>query len=75
MVLLVTFFNGYAIFLDGNFNTTNFIIAYITLVIFAVLFVFWKLYKKTKFVSLAAMDVSVSPLSPATRTDPRMSLV
>ncbi|KAL8277353.1 hypothetical protein RQP46_010193 [Phenoliferia psychrophenolica] len=55
-ICLVIFFNGFSVFLTGNWNTTSFVISYITLVIFAVFFVFWKFYKKTRFVSTAAMD-------------------
>ncbi|GAA5834721.1 hypothetical protein JCM9279_007091 [Rhodotorula babjevae] len=55
-IILVIIFNGYTVFLDGNWNTGDFIVAYITLVIFAVLFVFWKLFKRTKFVRLEEID-------------------
>ncbi|GAA5865290.1 hypothetical protein JCM3774_004926 [Rhodotorula dairenensis] len=37
-------------------STADFIVAYVTLVIFAVLYVFWKLWKRTKFVRLDNMD-------------------
>ncbi|KAK4702354.1 hypothetical protein P7C70_g3871, partial [Phenoliferia sp. Uapishka_3] len=50
------FFNGFTVFLSGQWNATNFVIAYITIAIFFVFFVFWKFYKKTKFVSVSAMD-------------------
>jgi len=56
MVILVIIFNGYTVFLAGNWNTSDFFVDYITVLIFAILFVFWKLYKKTKFVSLDLMD-------------------
>lgn len=56
MTVLVTWFNGFAIFLDGQWNVANFVVAYITLPIFAFMYVGWKLYKKTSFVRLADMD-------------------
>lgn len=56
MIIMVIIFNGYTVFLDGNWSTADFIVAYITLVIFAVLYVFWKLWKRTKFVTLDNMD-------------------
>ncbi|GAA5948850.1 hypothetical protein JCM21900_003448 [Sporobolomyces salmonicolor] len=56
LIILVIFFNGYTVFLSGSWNTANFIISYITLVIFAILYVGWKLFKRTKFVRLADMD-------------------
>ncbi|TNY20830.1 amino acid permease/ SLC12A domain-containing protein [Rhodotorula diobovata] len=55
-IVLIIIFNGYTVFLDGNWDTGDFIVAYITLVIFAVLFVFWKLFKRTKFVRLEDID-------------------
>ncbi|GAA5923553.1 hypothetical protein JCM1841_002980 [Sporobolomyces salmonicolor] len=56
LIILVIFFNGYTVFLSGNWDTATFIISYITLVIFAILYVGWKLFKRTKFVRLADMD-------------------
>ncbi|BGP14290.1 hypothetical protein JCM10213_004254 [Rhodosporidiobolus nylandii] len=56
IIVLVTFFNGYAVFLDGNWDTADFIVAYITIVIFLVLWAGFKLYKRTKFVRLETMD-------------------
>ncbi|GAA5859297.1 hypothetical protein JCM8547_001971 [Rhodosporidiobolus lusitaniae] len=56
VIVLVIFFNGYSVFLDGNWDTADFIISYITLVIFALLWVGWKLFKRTKFVRLESMD-------------------
>lgn len=45
-IVLIIIFNGYTVFLDGNWDTGDFIVAYITLVIFAVLFVFWKVRRR-----------------------------
>ncbi|POY72479.1 hypothetical protein BMF94_4305 [Rhodotorula taiwanensis] len=73
LIILVIIFNGYTVFLDGNWSTANFVVSYITVVIFAewsrekkaeltlfrrsaVLYVGWKLYKRTKFVRLDTMD-------------------
>jgi len=39
------------------FETVNFIISYIVIVIFVVLGVFWKVWKKTRFVKLEEMDL------------------
>ncbi|CDR38311.1 RHTO0S03e08130g1_1 [Rhodotorula toruloides] len=53
---MVIIFNGYTVFLSGQWSTANFIVSYITVVIFIVLFVFWKLFKRTKFVRIENMD-------------------
>ncbi|KAL8286128.1 hypothetical protein RQP46_004616 [Phenoliferia psychrophenolica] len=55
-VTLVVIFNGYTVFLANSWSTADFIVDYISLPLFALLFVFWKLYKKTKLVSLDEMD-------------------
>jgi len=39
------------------FQAVNFVFNYIVIVIFVVLFIFWKVYKKTKWVSLLEMDL------------------
>ncbi|GAA6045805.1 hypothetical protein NBRC10513_005213 [Rhodotorula toruloides] len=53
---IVIIFNGYTIFLDGNWSTADFIVAYVTCWVFIVLYVFWKLFKRTKFVRIENMD-------------------
>ena len=55
---LVVFFNAYTVFLAGNWNTDDFIVGYISLPIFVVFYGGWKLFKRTKFVSLDEMDFS-----------------
>lgn len=51
--------NGFAVFTDGNWSTSDFIAAYIGLPIYICLFVFWKVFKKTRFVWARAADLSV----------------
>lgn len=41
----------------GTFDAVDFVFNYIVLVIFVALFVFWKLYKKTRWVRLEDMDL------------------
>ena len=43
----LVFVSGYGVFV-GGFQPVNFVFNYIVIVIFVVLYVFWKLYKKTK---------------------------
>ncbi|GAA95789.1 uncharacterized protein L969DRAFT_62736 [Mixia osmundae IAM 14324] len=56
MLNLIILFNGYPVFLAGNWDVQNFIVAYITLPIFAIFYVFWKVLKRTSFVRLHEMD-------------------
>ena len=51
--------NGFAVFTDGNWSTSDFIAAYIGLPIYICLFVFWKVFKKTRFVRARSADISV----------------
>lgn len=53
---VITLLNGFPVFLQGNWDTSKFIAAYITLPIFVGCYAGWKFFKKTKFVSLAEMD-------------------
>ncbi|KAH8928378.1 hypothetical protein BT69DRAFT_1212937 [Atractiella rhizophila] len=55
-ITLVIFLNGFDVFLKGNFNASDFIAAYISLPIFIGFYAFYKLYMKTKFVSIPQMD-------------------
>ena len=48
--------SGYASFIDG-FDAVTFVVNYCVLVVFCVLFVFWKLHKKTKWVTLSGIDL------------------
>ncbi|OQO14912.1 hypothetical protein B0A48_00294 [Cryoendolithus antarcticus] len=48
--------SGYGTFI-GGFDVVNFVFNYIVLVIFVVLYVFWKVVKKTKWVKLVEIDL------------------
>nr|GAT55188.1 predicted protein [Mycena chlorophos] len=54
--IIIVLFNGWAVFLDGHWNTRDFIIAYINLPIFAVLFIAYKLVRRTRMVRPGEMD-------------------
>lgn len=47
---------GYSVFVDG-FHAVDFVINYVVIAVFVVLFVGWKVIKKTKMVPLAEMDL------------------
>ena len=53
---ILVFLSGYGVFI-GGFQPVDFVFNYIVIVIFIVLYVFWKFHKKTKWVPLAEMDL------------------
>ncbi|KAH7341236.1 amino acid permease/ SLC12A domain-containing protein [Rhizoctonia solani] len=55
-VSLVIFFNGFTIFLAGNWDVSSFVAAYICLPIFGLLWGGWKLFKGSRWVTLDEMD-------------------
>lgn len=56
MICLITFFCGYGVFLDNSWSTATFLTDYIPVWVFILFVAFWKLYKKTHWVSLDEMD-------------------
>lgn len=56
-MIIIIIFNGFAVFLKGGWNVQNFITGYITVPIFFALWIFWKFYKKTRFVKIADADL------------------
>jgi len=55
-ITIILIFNGFEVFLSGLWNVDTFITAYICLPIFLVFYLFWKIYKRPKFVSIPDMD-------------------
>ncbi|EFP90559.2 uncharacterized protein PGTG_16585 [Puccinia graminis f. sp. tritici CRL 75-36-700-3] len=56
MITLVVIFNGFEVFLRGEWSTSKFISAYISLLIFTLCFIWWKISQRTRFVKLDQMD-------------------
>ncbi|KAF3159518.1 hypothetical protein TWF106_006643 [Orbilia oligospora] len=54
---IIILFNGFAVFTKGNWKVEDFIIAYIGIPIFFVLYVFWKVLKRTKIHKPAEVDL------------------
>ncbi|CAJ2505001.1 Uu.00g123950.m01.CDS01 [Anthostomella pinea] len=54
--LFLVFISGYEVFV-GGFAAVDFVFSYIVLVIFTLLFLFWKVFKGTKFVDLMDADL------------------
>ncbi|TKY88487.1 hypothetical protein EX895_002475 [Sporisorium graminicola] len=53
---LVLLFSGFTVFLNGQWSTSSFVTTYICLPLFLVMWLGWKFYHKTQFVSLSQMD-------------------
>ncbi|KAI1158279.1 amino acid permease/ SLC12A domain-containing protein [Nemania serpens] len=54
--LFLVFISGYSVFI-GGFAAVDFVFDYIVLVIFILLYLFWKIFKRTKLVPLAEIDL------------------
>lgn len=55
-ITLIIIFNGFQVFLAGEWDVNVFITAYICLPIFLVFYLIWKIAKRSKFVRVADMD-------------------
>ncbi|WWC86560.1 uncharacterized protein L201_001437 [Kwoniella dendrophila CBS 6074] len=54
---IIVLFSGFAVFLKGRWNTSTFMANYISIPIYAVPFIGWKIYKKTRFVKSTEADL------------------
>lgn len=54
---VMTFVGGYAVFLKDMWDVPTFLFSYLMVFIFPVLFIGWKLIKKTKFIKVADIDL------------------
>ncbi|KZO90439.1 amino acid permease [Calocera viscosa TUFC12733] len=57
LALIIIFFNGFSVFLDGNWSVSTFIADYIGVPIFIFFYLFWKIWKRTKLVKLDEIDL------------------
>ncbi|KAA1073151.1 hypothetical protein PGT21_001630 [Puccinia graminis f. sp. tritici] len=56
MLTLIMFMSGFETFLKGDWSTSDFLASYLTLPIFLGFYLYWKITKRTKFVSPKHMD-------------------
>lgn len=49
--------NGFSVFTSGRWNASDFIVAYIGIVIYLVLYTGWKVFKRTPFSRSLSMDL------------------
>ncbi|KAF2131662.1 hypothetical protein P153DRAFT_365231 [Dothidotthia symphoricarpi CBS 119687] len=54
---IMTFVGGYTVFLDGQWDVPSFLFSYMMVFLFPVIFVGWKLIKRTKWVKTQEMDL------------------
>ncbi|KAJ6121184.1 hypothetical protein N7523_005464 [Penicillium sp. IBT 18751x] len=57
MVVLVVLFSGFDVFTTGNFTAAGFLTSYLNIAIFAVLYIFFKFFLKSKIIPLKEMDL------------------
>lgn len=54
---IVILFNGYSVFVDGNWDVSDFVAAYIGIPLFFGFYLFWKVFKRTKWHNPADVDL------------------
>lgn len=55
---VMAFVGGYTVFLPGNWSVPTFLFSYTMIGVFPILFVFWKVYKKTKWLKPHEVDLT-----------------
>ncbi|KAI9680288.1 MAG: hypothetical protein M1829_001174 [Trizodia sp. TS-e1964] len=55
--IIIIIFNGFKVFIGNNWSVADFLVAYIGIPIFASLYLFWKVLKRTKIVDPANADI------------------
>ena len=55
----MTFVGGYTVFLPGQWDTPTFLFSYTMIGVFPVLYIVWKLVKKTRFLSPHEVDLTM----------------
>ncbi|KAL4866515.1 hypothetical protein BDV12DRAFT_210439 [Aspergillus spectabilis] len=56
MVVMIVLFSGFDVFTTGNFTVSGFLTSYLNIAIFAVLYVFFKIYLKSKVITPNKID-------------------
>ncbi|KAF6221077.1 hypothetical protein HO133_002758 [Letharia lupina] len=54
---VMTFVGGYTVFLPGQWSIPTFLFSYTMIGVFPILFIFWKFYKKTRWLEPNAVDL------------------
>ena len=61
---VMTFVGGYTVFLPGQWSIPTFLFSYTMIGVFPILFVFWKFYKKTRWLGPNEVDLCKYNLQP-----------
>ncbi|KAK1637973.1 amino acid permease [Colletotrichum phormii] len=56
MVVLVVFFSGFDVFTTGNFTASGFLTSYLNVFIFAIIYIFFKFYLKSRVIPVGEID-------------------
>ncbi|QKX54109.1 uncharacterized protein TRUGW13939_01192 [Talaromyces rugulosus] len=56
VVFLVVFFSGFDVFVKNSFTASGFLTCYLNIFIFAALYIFFKIYLRSKIIPLAQID-------------------
>jgi amino acid transporter len=54
---IMTFVGGYPVFLAGHWDIPTFLFSYTMIAVFPILFVFWKLFRRTRFLKPEEVDL------------------
>ncbi|KAJ6002219.1 hypothetical protein N7499_001916 [Penicillium canescens] len=57
MVVMIVLTSGYDVFCEGRWNTSTFLTSYLNIAIFAALYVFFKIFLKSKIIPLEEVDI------------------
>jgi amino acid transporter len=55
----MTLILGYNVFIAGHWDLTSFFLDYVMVGFFVLAFVFWKIFKRTKYVGLGSADLQL----------------
>lgn len=58
VMFLILFFNGFYIFFPGRFTVADLFTSYFAPIFYIVLYVFWKIWKRTKIISPEEADIT-----------------
>ncbi|KAK6394080.1 hypothetical protein LTR65_001926 [Meristemomyces frigidus] len=55
--IIIIIFNGWKVFTKGNWAIQDFVTAYIVVPVYFAFYIFWKVFKRTKFVKASEADI------------------
>lgn len=58
MCIIILLTGGFTVFTKGNWDSATFVSSYLDIPLVLTAFLFWKFYKRTKFVSLQSVPIA-----------------